>query len=433
MEKVMNFHLDALTHNAALGWALSAEHAGKISVEIHCDNVCIGAGVADRERQDIGTAFPAVAGAKNSGFYIPYKLPARRGADKFDITVLAWEDKNNPNSKPVEIARRSVVTAEAIVKATALTSSSTDQIISPFPREVIELVVKLWPEQLEDIEQDNVQQSIADKIVFSALSVNGLHTVPALLKYIGFLRLTWEHCKYVERYFPSVNINKSAADKDWRAKQNSAQEMMSIIHHLYVLKSYGIVGDFAEFGCFKGFSSSMLSYACKLLDMRMHIFDSFAGLPESESYYYKAGDFLGSLTEVKNNVNQYGAADVCSFYKGYFSESLKSTNVPKLAALWLDVDLASSATDVMSIAQAIDVRGAIFSHECGPANFAGGAVVAGPRGADNVVPAIVDFFDGINEKVGGRYVTGHTGSFWRKASGIPVLSNTVLARLIVSI
>ena len=50
-----------------------------------------------------------------------------------------------------------------------------------------------------------------------------------------------------------------AGRKDFLCKANSPIEMISIAHHLYVMKSYGITGDFAEFGCFKGFSSSMLS------------------------------------------------------------------------------------------------------------------------------------------------------------------------------
>ena len=68
------------------------------------------------------------------------------------------------------------------------------------------------------------------------------------------------------------------------AVASSAPEMLSIAHYLYVLKSRGMWGRFAEFG-FKGFSMSMLSAACFQLGMAMDVFDSFAGLPPSDSKY----------------------------------------------------------------------------------------------------------------------------------------------------
>jgi O-methyltransferase len=37
--------------------------------------------------------------------------------------------------------------------------------------------------------------------------------------------------------------------------------------------------EFAEFGCFEGYSSAMLSYACRELELKMHILDSFEDLP----------------------------------------------------------------------------------------------------------------------------------------------------------
>jgi hypothetical protein len=97
----------------------------------------------------------------------------------------------------------------------------------------------------------------------------------------------------VQRYFPQANERRSSADKDYTCKPNSAEELFTSAHHLYVMKSYGAQGEFAEFGCFKGFSTSMLSHACRLLGVRMHVFDSFAGLPPFDSIYYKAATSRG--------------------------------------------------------------------------------------------------------------------------------------------
>jgi hypothetical protein len=210
---------------------------------------------------------------------------------------------------------------------------------------------------------------------------------------------------------------------------------MSIAHHLYVLKSYGISGAFAEFGCFKGYSSAMLSYACSLLGIRMHIFDSFEGLPPSDSLHYKAGEFRGSINEVQENIRIYGAPDVVEYHKGYFNSSIPACapTMTDLAIIWMDVDLFSSAVDVMSLSPKLDVRGAIFSHECQSAQFADGKIIAGAQSPDNVVAAIVQRFNARNIAITGRFVSGCTGAFWCKRDGIPVLANSCLMSMLASI
>jgi O-methyltransferase len=429
----MKFNVDTFTSNTVAGWALSPKHASKVSIEVRCGDRVVGRCIANRPRPDVGQAFPDIAGSANSGFLVQYGLPARKEADIVDVTILARADGDHSSAKPIEIARRSIVADEAFARAAAFADSPKNEICGPFPKEIMALIETLWPEQQNKIERDDIQQLMANRLSEIAGSINGLHSVPALADYIRFLRSTWDHFNYVNRYFPASNSNKNVDDKDWSGKLTSPVEMISIAHHLYVLKSYGVTGDFAEFGCFKGFSSSMLSYACSLLGVRMHIFDSFAGLPASESGLYQAGEFRGSLREVENNIRYYGVRGSVSMHPGYFHDSLKAFEVPKLMALWMDVDLESSAADVMTIAHKIDPRGAIFSHECGPRKFEAGTVVPRPRHAENVVPPLVDFFDSFNESVTGCFVVGITGAFWRKASGVPVLSNAALMKFISAV
>jgi O-methyltransferase len=123
------------------------------------------------------------------------------------------------------------------------------------------------------------------------------------------------------------------------------EEIISTIHHLYVLNSYGVPGAFAEFGSFKGYSASMLSWACASLGIEMHIFDSFEGLPPSASAFYRAGDFAGSLEEVRHNIELFGAVENVVFHKGYFHDSLRNCAMPRLISLWMDVDLQNSSRD----------------------------------------------------------------------------------------
>ena len=112
-----------------------------------------------------------------------------------------------------------------------------------------------------------------------------------------------------------------------------------------------------ECGTFKGTTAIALSIACKIINRKLIIYDSFKGLPNSEreigkrnyphlkfTGYYSKGMYSGSLEEVKKNVNIYGDLSVCEFRKGFFSKTLPK-HKEKIDFLFLDVDLVSSTKD----------------------------------------------------------------------------------------
>lgn len=106
-----------------------------------------------------------------------------------------------------------------------------------------------------------------------------LNVVPIFADYARYLSATYAHCRFVERHLPLTNRTTAPDSTDFNCKPSSIFELFSIIHQLYVLKSWGVEGEFAECGCFAEYSSAMLSYACRQLGLKMHIFDSFEGLP----------------------------------------------------------------------------------------------------------------------------------------------------------
>jgi hypothetical protein len=161
----------------------------------------------------------------------------------------------------------------------------------------------------------------------------------------------------------------------------------------------------------------------------MEVFDSFAGLPAVGSTFYRAGDFTGTLEEVKGHVSAFGAIDAVAFHEGFFSESVPRWNRKPVACIWMDVDLERSADDALRIFDALDVRGALFSHECLPQDFDAGRVVP-RRGVDQVIGPILDAFAGSGRRPAGAFVAGQTGAFWDEASGIPVLGSDALERLL---
>ena len=198
---------------------------------------------------------------------------------------------------------------------------------------------------------DEVCSAAAEDLAF--LVRRGTRATPELHHHLAFLGQLWMRAAFVERHFPRENKEVAVTAKDRSGVQNSAAEVFCIGAHLAVLRSHGVPGSFAEFGCFKGFSTAILSDACHQLGIGMHVFDSFAGLPPSESSYYEEGEFAGSLDEVRANVAAYGRPAAVTYHPGFFSESLPGFSETSMC-IWMDVDLESSSTDAMKVLPRLD-------------------------------------------------------------------------------
>jgi O-methyltransferase len=113
-------------------------------------------------------------------------------------------------------------------------------------------------------------------------------------------------------------------------------------------------GVIVECGCYKGGSTVNLSLVAAMCGRRLHVFDSFEGLPEPDAgdaghvvmaeglvRTYTPGAYAGTLNEVKSNVRRFGAPAASTFHKGLFSDTLPEFDEPVVFA-YLDVDLATS-------------------------------------------------------------------------------------------
>lgn len=117
-------------------------------------------------------------------------------------------------------------------------------------------------------------------------------------------------------------------------------------------------GDVLEVGCYQGRSAVSLSCACALTGRRLVICDTFAGLPapgrdesvfnlqSSEKTWYGAGQYVGKLDEVKNNIRRHGRLDVCEFVPGRAEETL-SVRPGKYVLIFEDVDLPSVVKSIV--------------------------------------------------------------------------------------
>ncbi|MDE2595528.1 MAG: hypothetical protein KGL44_01490 [Sphingomonadales bacterium] len=408
--------VDALAGSRIAGWALGR---GALTVEARLGDRCIASGEPSIPRPDVAHAYPDRRGAATSGF--AFELPD--GAVPPDaMAELQIVARPKQPWLPAAVLASSHVAGNRLAKT--LGEAGDSGIVGPFPKRVIDAIAAVWPDECTDLGSTEGQARFLSRLQ-RIMQTPGLNALPVFADYARYLTTTLAHCRFVERHFPASNVRSDAGATDFHCKPNSVSEIFAIVHQLYVLKSWGLAGDFAEFGCFKGYSSAMLSFACAQLGLRMHIFDSFEGLPPAPGSGYEAGQYAGSLDEVRDHVTRFGAVDSVTFHKGFFADTFRNWRPPQLMCLWMDVDLEVSSRDLMVIADALDPRASLFSHECTADIFQQGRIVARPS-PDNPIPPMLERHEQMGRPLTGRYIAGYTGAFWPITTGIPVVSTSAL-------
>jgi len=413
----INFAIDALDADFVGGWAFAAQAIKRIQVLV--DGSSVGEATHGRSRPDVHKAVP-VPNARDSGF--GFIFPEGALKNRLCNVQLSFELTNG-----------SVTTTDGtLVPNPVVARSSTSAppggaARAPFPLDVLQLLRDLrgaeFPSQ-DDWSDAQVERAVDDLLL---LAQRGSKRNVGLFRYLSFLESVRTHAEFVVRHFPRFNARVPLGDKDEITVASTPQEILSISNHLYVLKSRGVEGRFLEFGCFKGFSTSCLSFACHQLGIGFDVFDSFEGLPASENTYYNKGEFAGSLDEVSRNVRELGRIDCVEFHKGFFSDTLPGATVNPLC-IWMDVDLYSSSQDVMTILPALPRMSCVFSHESEPTDFSGDLVrVVAP---DSPLVPIVEAFEGRERPIRGRFLYGQTGAIWEHGVAIPVLPWEQLRRLL---
>jgi hypothetical protein len=408
----LRYHIDCATRDGISGWCVGKDTPAGIELFINgrLTEGCIQQVV----RHDVGRAF-SDARAAESGFRIVF--PSERLDPASPISSVSVTLASGGEAESVSFSLPSAIDAD---------SSAEDYWKvrhSPFPPQVMALIENAseidW-RVLERWSEDAVSQAVE---VLLFLLKAGSRRAKGLFSYFSFLSRVAHASHFAENHFGRAT---SSTGEDHVAIASSAQEHFLIAHHLLTLKAHEVGGDFLEFGCFKGFSTSCLSYACLLLNTRMHVFDSFEGLPASDSNYHSTGDFAGSFDEVIENVGHFGSAQVVTYHKGFFADTVPKTDLQSIACLWLDVDLESSARDAMTILPRLNPKGCVFSHECSPEHFDKSGNITSERSPDLVLSPIKEAFTADTRRPMGRYLVGHTGAIWDDARSIPPPASAML-------
>ena len=117
-------------------------------------------------------------------------------------------------------------------------------------------------------------------------------------------------------------------------------------------------GDVAEFGCFRGGSTAILSMACALAGKRLFVFDSFQGVPTDMEYtmgnkrmsrHYQRRTYSAPLSQTQQTVKDYGCPDAVVWVPGFFKDTLPVQHDPeRLCMVYVDVDVPLSQVEAFA-------------------------------------------------------------------------------------
>jgi O-methyltransferase len=182
--------------------------------------------------------------------------------------------------------------------------------------------------------------------------INQLHRLLTLPFSIFFLTLSvrvdpaygltpWRRVLLALRFF--WNNTRVTSASSYRAHLVMAMKLLEV--------PPTVPGDVVECGCYKGAMTVNLSIICKIVRRRLHVYDSFEGLPPptARDFWpanvpFSPGVFKGSLEEVRGNVQRFGVLEVCEFHKGWFKDTLPQ-HEGDIALAVVDVDYYSSLYD----------------------------------------------------------------------------------------
>jgi O-methyltransferase len=158
--------------------------------------------------------------------------------------------------------------------------------------------------------------------------------------------------------YDDVDPEKRQDGRDWPARGYTMiglRRLDNLQHCIEEVLRNAIPGDFIETGVWRGgatiFMRAMLKVD-RVVDRRIWVADSFAGLPKPDADRYPAdqgdtfhqySELAVSVDEVKANFRRFDLLDeqVC-FLEGWFRDTLPGAPIDRLAILRLDGDMYES-------------------------------------------------------------------------------------------
>jgi O-methyltransferase len=112
-----------------------------------------------------------------------------------------------------------------------------------------------------------------------------------------------------------------------------------------IISATRLKGDIAEIGVYRGGTACILGYFADATDKKLHLFDTFAGMPETDATkdWHKKGDFSDtSLVQVRRNLSSLRNAN---FHAGFFPATADVVKDSSFCFVHVDVDIYQSVKD----------------------------------------------------------------------------------------
>jgi O-methyltransferase len=146
----------------------------------------------------------------------------------------------------------------------------------------------------------------------------------------------------------------------------NVEKMMNI--HLLLLQTIRmqIIGDIVELGCFRGTSAALLQKTLEMTesDKRLHVYDSFQGLPDrierdcTDGLFLKGGDLKTSSSVIRRLFNERNLR-LPEIHEGWFSDTLPNQLPSSISFAHLDGDFYESIMDSLVYSYPKLSRGAV--------------------------------------------------------------------------
>jgi O-methyltransferase len=136
-------------------------------------------------------------------------------------------------------------------------------------------------------------------------------------------------------------------------RMGSSAKFAALYWGLSQALGYGVPGDLVELGCNMGRTSAFLQAVNEAEShppRRLHVYDSFAGLPAPESVdgsAFSEGDLTSSMDDVQELFADRGLT-MPIIHPGWFDETLDVELPPTICFAYLDADLFDSTATGLS-------------------------------------------------------------------------------------
>lgn len=145
-----------------------------------------------------------------------------------------------------------------------------------------------------------------------------------------------------------MNTNNLLRNYPIISDQIEPAELSALLRELKNIIESNTVGDIVEFGCYVGTTSLFIQRLIRGSQRTLHVYDSFAGLPEKSSkdaspagFQFKTGELAATKSEFIKNFKKAGLK-LPMIHKGWFSD-LAAADIPdKIALAFLDGDYYES-------------------------------------------------------------------------------------------